>query len=300
MITIKETISLILAEVESTQKPSSHRTYRHFARSTLKEWGHLALEDITEDLLQAWVNRRSKTAKPSTIRYELCFLSRCFKLAEKTDRRRKSGRVLVSPIPLLTTPKIKNQRTRVISEQEESLFFKNMSNSDFSVFLFAIHTGLRRMEQFSIKVADVEFIETVENGEMVRKGMAFIADSKTGESRYCALNVVAAHVAWVWAKNGHEYLFCGDAKNQNRMKVGNNFEQRWRRIYTKIGLANTGLCWHCTRHTFATRALRAGARIQDVQKMLGHKSITQTERYAHWSSEALWPAADALCKKMVA
>jgi integrase len=38
---------------------------------------------------------------------------------------------------------------------------------------------------------------------------------------------------------------------------------------------------HMLRHTFASRLVQRGVPLQAVQKLLGHKSITQTERYAH-------------------
>lgn len=40
------------------------------------------------------------------------------------------------------------------------------------------------------------------------------------------------------------------------------------------------LTTHVGRHTFATWALRNGVPIERVSKMLGHRKITQTQRYA--------------------
>lgn len=39
---------------------------------------------------------------------------------------------------------------------------------------------------------------------------------------------------------------------------------------------------HACRHTAATDTLRAGAHLRDVQRMLGHQSLTTTERYLPW------------------
>ena len=50
-------------------------------------------------------------------------------------------------------------------------------------------------------------------------------------------------------------------------------------IQQALGI-RTKLHSHLARHTFATRALRLGAKIENVSRMLGHTNITQTQRYA--------------------
>ena len=44
---------------------------------------------------------------------------------------------------------------------------------------------------------------------------------------------------------------------------------------------------HLARHTFATRALALGVKIENVSKMLGHTNITQTQRYAKVLAESV-------------
>lgn len=54
------------------------------------------------------------------------------------------------------------------------------------------------------------------------------------------------------------------------------------------------LCLHSCRHTFASRLLEVGESIRTVQELLGHASITTTERYTHMSTNTLRAAIDKL------
>jgi site-specific recombinase XerD len=41
------------------------------------------------------------------------------------------------------------------------------------------------------------------------------------------------------------------------------------------------ISFHCSRHTFAVRQIRAGTDIHTLSKLLGHSSINMTEKYLH-------------------
>ena len=74
----------------------------------------------------------------------------------------------------------------------------------------------------------------------------------------------------------------------------------FRRTVEDIGL-NAGVAdpklrtsFHTLRHTCASRLLDAGASIYEVCKILGHSSVTVTERYGHLVQEHL----EAAVKRM--
>ena len=52
--------------------------------------------------------------------------------------------------------------------------------------------------------------------------------------------------------------------------------------------------FHDLRHTFATRLVQAGVDLYTVAKLLGHKDIRMTQRYAHHNSESLRHGVDIL------
>jgi site-specific recombinase XerD len=47
----------------------------------------------------------------------------------------------------------------------------------------------------------------------------------------------------------------------------------------------TNYVWHSNRHTFCSWLAKAGASIEEIQELAGHKTITMSARYSHISPE---------------
>ena len=48
----------------------------------------------------------------------------------------------------------------------------------------------------------------------------------------------------------------------------------------EAGIINKDVCFHTSRHTYATMLLTLGVDLYTVSKLLGHTSIRHTQRYA--------------------
>jgi len=76
---------------------------------------------------------------------------------------------------------------------------------------------------------------------------------------------------------------------KRRDPISNTAMQSWWAHETKGVLARAGVPYrnmHVTRHTFATRLIRLGARIENVKQLMGHTSIqTTVDIYGHLGVE---------------
>lgn len=157
-------------------------------------------------------------------------------------------------------------RLRWFSEDEEALILQTLNLwalpkwADFFVFL--TDTGARtwgeagelRWEDVSAKPRMVTFLQT-----------------KNGTDRSVPLTTRAWEAVQRHKTPGSTGPFTDLDKDEGR------------RIWDRIRAHQPHLkdtVWYTCRHTFASRLVQRGANLYRVQKLMGHKSISQTERYA--------------------
>jgi len=63
-----------------------------------------------------------------------------------------------------------------------------------------------------------------------------------------------------------------------------------RKALKACGLPETLTLYHCTRHTFASQWVMGGGSIEQLRLILGHSSVTTTERYAHLRTDLFRPS----------
>lgn len=291
-MTLQQSVDLLLIQVQREQSKTSQHTYRWHARNATQRWGaDTPLAEITRYQVQTWASGRKSEVKPATLRHEISFLSRCYRIAFEHGFR------LENPTDNLRLPRINNWRKRVLSVEEQAQFRSIMTPAQYSMIEFAIQTGMRRSEQWHLRTENVKIWQVGEQKDPrtgvlvpIANGMADILDSKNGLGRSVPLNHIAAACATLWRRRGTEFLFGPD--NPDRFAAANWYAERvWRPAMRRLKIED--LHWHDLRHTFATRSLRGGARPEQISKVLGHSNLGITERYMHWDKDMLWPAVMA-------
>lgn len=147
------------------------------------------------------------------------------------------------------------------------------------IVLMMIYTGVRIGEMFSIKLTDYH-------------GTYCIGGEKTdaGKNRVIPIPPIARPYFDYFASSATTYLLDGFEGN----KTPANFRKReFASLMKRLNIY--GKTPHCTRHTYASYAVRAGTRPELLQKILGHADYSTTaEIYVHSDTEDLVSAANSI------
>jgi integrase len=141
------------------------------------------------------------------------------------------------------------------------------------MILFAAHTGVRQGEQLALRWADVD----LENRRVVIRSET----SKNSEARTVPLNSAALRALSMCSPSDPVFGF---ETFPNKL---------WRKALRAVGWDVTeaprlaGWCWHSLRHHCASQLAMADVPLTKVGKILGHRALVTTQRYAHLSDASL-------------
>ena len=300
---LRDIVQLTLDYYQAHRAESSQQTYRSHADQIVDYFGpETKFQSLTRAEIQDWVDDRADDGlAASSIAHECAFLAKAYKLA------RRHGIEITSPLPSVDKPTVDNSRCRLPSPEEWALIQQSMDPWNFTLPEFSKQTMMRRAEIMALTVRDIKLAEAIkvphpETGKptVLFVGVAHIRTSKTGKSRDCPLNYTAAGIAHQWIhkedRNGAGHLFVPHLNPENRIAAGKDWADRyWFALLKRLGIED--LHWHDIRHLGATLAFLNGAELSDISKMLGHKTIKQTERYINVVHlRQMWPAAIAVGK----
>ncbi len=265
----------------ATEKMRSNETIRAY-RSDLIEWRDYmlngdrvreleSLELITVLHIRGFVaNRFGKIKKTSTGR-KLAALKSFFRFLVREQI------IQANPASTIKTPKKEKQLPKSLSVDEIDRFFSasdKMSKRDEAIFELLYSSGLRVGELVGVKLEDID----LQNGwlRVFGKGRKerFVPVGSTAVTKIKDYLDIRSHV-----------LSCKGVKSDHLFinSKGSSLSTRSIRRFLKSALthSNAGakVTPHQFRHSFATHLLQGGADLRSIQELLGHSSLSVTQRY---------------------
>lgn len=244
------------------------------------------LASITTMDLRRSLARHVGRAAPATMARKVSTLRSLFRFA---GRR---GFIDSDPATLLKGPKQAKALRSYLSVDEAFGLLDHAERDtsfqlrDRAMWELLYSTGLRVSELTSLDVDSIDrdeaWLRVVGKGQKQR-------DVPVGRAALDALDAYLARRAELAAKGqGSDALFLN--------RFGGRLSVRSVRRLLKAAQLKAGMepkvSPHGLRHTFATHLLDAGADLRAIQEMLGHSSLSTTQRYTHLSVARLMEVYD--------
>jgi len=282
-----EAVKTFLQWSEINTRPTTHRRDKEFAAGWVAFFGGKTLGEITPGEVERFKTAEAVRPRKGGIRpickksvdNSLARLKRLFNLCIE------SGLCSLNPVSRVKFFRPESRKDRFLSPEEaETLLAQTSEPTVRAAILFSIHTGLRLGELLSLTWADVDFSQGAFGQITIRAARA-----KGKRSRRVPLDRTARQ-----ALDSLPRGIRGDALVFQRF--GGRYNSCLRKTFEKAVKAADleGASWHTLRHTSASWLVMAGTPLVIVQRILGHRAIETTLRYAHLAPGFLEEAVTAL------
>jgi len=166
---------------------------------------------------------------------------------------------------------------------------KNLINTDKQrqlwfepLIVTAFYTGLRQSELLDMKWKHIDF----------KNHQVTVVAGKGGKSRTTVLLKPAKEILLTWKNKtnyGRDRFVFESVKSmkEQSIRMTNRTVARVFKDFVEKATLSDSIHFHSLRHSCATYLLKQRFSVHEVQKMLGHSSISVTERYLHLVPEDL-------------
>ena len=256
------------AHVAVNCKPTTVETYQGLLRlHILPELGALRLDEVDRSHVSAL--HHGLRDKPSQANQSVGIFSKMFKLAVAW------GMTPARPNPCRSIKRYKEKSCeRFLTEDEYARLGRVLFGAESEGPLMAsavaavrllLLTGCRRNEILMLRWDDIDR----------RAGELRLKDSKSGPRRVPLTPAVERVLARIPRAEDNPWVIASDRPGSRLQRL----DPLWNRLRERAGL--DGLRLHDCRHSFASRALAIGESLSAISRLLGHKTVMTTVKYAH-------------------
>jgi len=268
--------------------------FRNFLKSSgiyLSPSGGIEIEKVDRMAIRRYLSFLHRKNKKSSIARKLSTLRSFFKylireqLAASNPAKSVSTPKVEKPLPTMLTVDevfrlIESPKSSV--KKSPSVPAKNKRLRDGAILELLYSSGLRVGELVGLNLnqldLDLGIVKVMGKG---RKERIVPVGKK-------AVEALKAYLEERGVLSGEEPLFVNPRGGRlTARSVGRLIKK-----YTKSSGIFRKISPHSLRHSFATHLLDAGADIREIQEMLGHSSLSTTQRYIHLSMGKLMEVYD--------
>lgn len=203
---------------------------------------------------------------------------------------RRAGVVAANPAELLPTPQREKRLPRFMEVDQARQFLETIDGADWqsvqerALFELIYSAGLRISEALGLDVDDLD-----------RKQRLVRVLGKGSKERVVPFGApaLAALDRWLVARAARPgatttAVFLGArGKRLGARQAQAAMQRRLRAAGLRLGITPHGL-----RHSFATHLLNGGADLRSIQELLGHESLSTTQKYTHVNLQQLLDVYD--------
>lgn len=242
-------------------------------KKPLKNINHLDIQRIKKKMLDAGKS-------PRYVQYVMATTRQVWNAA------RRDGLVSGdSPTRSVKIPKFDNRRQRFLGPVEADLLLSTLKKKNEQVYqmsFLSLCTGMRASEVFHLTWGCVD----------ADRGIITILDAKSGKSRPAFMTEEIKTMFNGMARGKNNELVFPHSKGGAHTEIPTLFRDTVKNLKFNDSVSDPRqrVCFHSLRHTFGSWHAEAGTDLYVVKSLLGHGSITLTERYSHLSRSALQKA----------
>ncbi|MHC1792000.1 tyrosine-type recombinase/integrase [Solidesulfovibrio sp.] len=275
-----------LESARQNKKPNSVQTEKGLFKKwvgpvigdvPLKDISPFHLERIKKNIAAAGLSARSA-------HYALCVVRQVFNYARDRDMT-----TCLSPTNKVKAPKTDNRRLRFLTHEEADRLLEYLAKRGLelhAISMVSLHCGLRAGEVFSLTWSDVDF----------DRETLTLRDTKNGRTRIAYMTTQVRDILAARVKGGPGDAVFPGRGGVRRSYVSNAFERAVKELGFNDGITDSRqkVVFHSLRHTFASWLVEQGTDLYSVKELMGHRTLSMTERYSHLSPDSLRRAVKGL------
>jgi integrase/recombinase XerC len=266
-----------LAQVERAS-PQTQRAYLSDLRqlAAFLDERHTSLDAATRDDLRAFLASRFSASIPSTLARKQSSVRAFY------EHRVRMGHIADSPARRLAFPRRRHSLPNVVTVDDCAAIVEAPSQRtpaglrDRAALELLYGAGLRVSELVGLDLADISQDSLRVRGKGNKERMVPLV-----RKARAALDAYLARRGELRPASGAVFV------NRRGGRLTTRSVARHLEKYALIAGAHRHVHPHALRHSFATHLLDMGADLRGIQELLGHASLSTTQRYTHVSSERL-------------